>query len=340
MIGWGWVLLSGDWIRQAGSLGSIVAFLLGGIMVSFVGLVYAELTAALPRAGGALGFTYRGLGIRGAWACAWLLILAYIGVCAFEAVALSQVCHSLFPFLKAGYLYSVAGSPVHVSGIVVSVVCSLLLLTVNLVGLSGSARLQTISTFGLLAIGLLFFAGSGLHGSAANLPPVFTGAAGVLAVAIMTPFFYTGFDVIPQAAEEIKLPQKEIGKLILIAVAMAAAWYAGIQLCVGLGLPESSRETRSERLITEASVAPKRLSRRMPSCAPKLVPIWSGFSKPTRNKVKRHGVVALRWLASHSTRVMNSSIGTYFAVMTVTYEHQVRWANCIGGALQYLRAEP
>ena len=78
MIGWGWVLLSGDWIRQAGSLGSMVAFLLGGTMVSFVGLVYAELTAALPRAGGALGFTYRGLGIRGAWACAWLLILAYV----------------------------------------------------------------------------------------------------------------------------------------------------------------------------------------------------------------------------------------------------------------------
>jgi basic amino acid/polyamine antiporter, APA family len=254
MIGWGWVLLSGDWIRQAGSLGSIVAFLIGAVLVSFVGLAYAELTAALPRAGGAVGFTYRGLGIPGAWTCAWLLILAYIGVCAFEAVALSQVLHSLFPSLKVGYLYSVAGSPVHVSGIVVSVVCSLLLLAVNIVGLSSSAWLQTVSTFGLLIIGLLFFVGSNLNGSTTNLPPLFTGATGVMAVAIMTPFFYTGFDVIPQAAEEIKLPQREIGKLILFAVAMAAVWYAGIQWCVGLGLPESLRET-SELPTASAAAA-------------------------------------------------------------------------------------
>lgn len=33
MIGWGWVVLSGDWISKAGSIGSMIAFFIGGIMV-------------------------------------------------------------------------------------------------------------------------------------------------------------------------------------------------------------------------------------------------------------------------------------------------------------------
>lgn len=38
MIGWGWVINSGDWITTAGFAGSIIAMLIGGVMVFFVGL--------------------------------------------------------------------------------------------------------------------------------------------------------------------------------------------------------------------------------------------------------------------------------------------------------------
>ena len=31
MLGWGWVVLSGEWIAEAGFLGSIIAFLIGGL---------------------------------------------------------------------------------------------------------------------------------------------------------------------------------------------------------------------------------------------------------------------------------------------------------------------
>ena len=49
MIGWGWVINSGDWITTAGFAGSIIAMLIGGVMVFFVGLTYAELTSAMPQ---------------------------------------------------------------------------------------------------------------------------------------------------------------------------------------------------------------------------------------------------------------------------------------------------
>lgn len=34
----------------------------------------------------------------------------------------------------------------------------------------------------------------------------------IIKVAVVTPFFFIGFDVIPQAAEEINVPLKKIGK--------------------------------------------------------------------------------------------------------------------------------
>jgi amino acid transporter len=60
---------------------------------------------------------------------------------------------------------------------------------------------------------------------------------GVLAVLIMTPFMFVGFDVIPQAAEEIDLPYREIGKVLILSVVMAVAWYVFIILAVSLALP-------------------------------------------------------------------------------------------------------
>lgn len=52
MLGWGWVVLSGEWIATAGFLGSIIAFIVGGLFIIFIGLTYAELAAAIPETGG------------------------------------------------------------------------------------------------------------------------------------------------------------------------------------------------------------------------------------------------------------------------------------------------
>ena len=38
-------------------------------------------------------------------------------------------------------------------------------------------------------------------------------------VLVAVPFLFVGFDVIPQSAEEINLPFKQIGKLVVVSVA-------------------------------------------------------------------------------------------------------------------------
>ena len=62
MIGWGWVVSSGGWIEKGGVLGAAIGFVLGGIMVFFVGLTYAELTGAMPQCGGEHVFSHRAMG--------------------------------------------------------------------------------------------------------------------------------------------------------------------------------------------------------------------------------------------------------------------------------------
>ena len=42
MIGWGWVVSSGGWIQKGGVLGAALGFVVGGVMIFFVGLTYAE----------------------------------------------------------------------------------------------------------------------------------------------------------------------------------------------------------------------------------------------------------------------------------------------------------
>ena len=55
----------------------------------------------------------------------------------------------------------------------------------------------------------------------------------IISVAVVTPFFFIGFDVIPQAAEEINVPLKKIGKILILSIVLAVIFYALIILGVG-----------------------------------------------------------------------------------------------------------
>jgi amino acid transporter len=56
---------------------------------------------------------------------------------------------------------------------------------------------------------------------------------------------FVGFDVIPQAAEEINLPHKQIGKILMISVLMAVFWYIFVILAVSLALTPAENAASS-----------------------------------------------------------------------------------------------
>ncbi|WP_041638308.1 APC family permease [Anoxybacillus flavithermus] len=239
MIGWGWVVLSGTWITSAGAFGAIIAFLIGGILVIFVGLTYAELSSAMPKVGGEHYFVLRALGPKASFIAAWAIALGYLSVVAFEAVALPTVIEYLFPTFKFGYLWTIVGWDVNASWVMIGMLGSIIITWINYRGVKSAAFLQVVLTFVIFLVGMALLGGSLVNGEVANLQPLFKdGSAGLLAVLVMTPFMFVGFDVIPQTAEEMKIPQRSIGKILILSVALAVLFYVAVVFAVSYILPD------------------------------------------------------------------------------------------------------
>jgi len=237
MIGWSWVLLTGEWIQKAGTLGAVLAMVVGGIAVIFISLTYAELVSAMPKAGGEHVYTYRALGRLPAFVCTWALIMAYVAVPVFESVALPTAMEYLFPDLRMGLLWTVGDSEVYASMVAIGVIGALLMSGANYIGIRFTAILQSIITLVFLLIGLSFMFGSLVNGNLENTTPLFTaGVGGVMTVLIMMPALLVGFDVIPQSAEEINIPPEQIGKLLVLSVSLAVLWYILITLGVSFAM--------------------------------------------------------------------------------------------------------
>ncbi|MFC3284057.1 APC family permease [Litchfieldella rifensis] len=240
MIGWGWIVMTGSWIQSAGSLGAITAFVLGGIAIVLVGLTYAELASAMPQVGGEHVYSYRALGHFSSFLCTWAIALGYVSVVAFEAVALPTVVEHLFPGYSVGYLWTIAGWDVNATWVAVGVLGSLAMMGINYVGIRTVALVQKVVTLLILVVGIMFITGSLFEGERATMEPLFNTSEGVMGgimmVMIMVPFMFVGFDVIPQAAEEIDLPFREIGKVLMVSVILAVFWYALIILGTSLML--------------------------------------------------------------------------------------------------------
>lgn len=240
MIGWGWVISTGTWLTQAGVLGTVIGFVLGGIMIFLIGLTYSELTTAIPKSGGAMLFSLKALGPTGAYICSWLMILSYVGVVCFEACSIPTVLQYIFPSFLKGYLYTIAGFDIYATWVAVAVITAILITYVNIRGIKVAALFQTILTIIIAAVGLILIVASIFNGSVTNVnEQIFSGSEAlsilrnVLSIAAVAPFFLFGFDVIPQVAEEINVPLKKIGKLMLLSIILAVTFYAFVVFAVG-----------------------------------------------------------------------------------------------------------
>ena len=240
MIGWGWVVSSGQWITSGGVLGTVLGFIIGGIMIYFVGLCYAELTTAMPKCGGEHVFSYKAFGSIGAYICTWSIILSYIGVVCYEAVSFPTILQYVFPKIARGYLYSVGGFDIYFTWLLIAIGMALLILFLNIIGMKKAARFQKILTCVIAAVGIALVAGAAYSGNVSNLQNqlLIGDTSGeiiqnIAKVAIMTPFFLFGFDVIPQAAEEINVPLKKLGKMMILSIIMAVSFYVLVVLVVG-----------------------------------------------------------------------------------------------------------
>ena len=255
MIGWSWVVLISQLMQRAGSVGAIIATLLAGGVIVIIGMIYAELTAAMPEVGGEHAYSLRAMGKGVSFYCTWAIVFAYVSVVAFEAVALPSVLSNLFPSLGQGELWKINGAMVYFDQALIGALVSIFITWINIRGVRIAAIIQGVVVAVIVLSGLALFIGLGAHGEAVNLTPLIVGGgSGILAAMALVPFMMVGFDIIPQAAEEIDLPAKKIGQLLVVSIVMAIIWYLLIELSVGMLLSAEARST-SELATVDATQA-------------------------------------------------------------------------------------
>ncbi len=232
MVGVGWLVVMDDWLRRGGPLGAILGFVIGGAALLPIGYVYGRLVMAMPDAGSEAAYTERVFPPAVSFATGWMMTLAYWIVCPWECVAVGKLVAYIIPSLNSMELYRVSGQPVYLPHLVIGLGLAALMTTLNYRGIRISATFQNWTTFGLLALFVVFTSCGLARGSRENFAPLFSHErfVSILLVIQIVPYFMTGFESVPKCAEEASPQFSPQGffRAIMLAVVVGIFFYTSV----------------------------------------------------------------------------------------------------------------
>ena len=236
MIGAGVFVGIGITVPKAGTGGLLLTFALNGLIALFTAMSFAELSSAIPRAGGAYNFARIGFGRGASFISGWMEWLASSLAGAFYAVVFAK---ATVPFvanfvLDLGLSDSAEAATVRVTAITVAV----FFIYINYRGSSETGKIGAIFTVAqmvfVLAIGVVgAVVACACPHRLANFQPFLNedggwwrllGTMGVIYVA------FEGFEVIAQAGDETIDPKRNIPKAMLYSVAIVTVTYVLVAL--------------------------------------------------------------------------------------------------------------
>jgi amino acid transporter len=244
IVGSGWIMLLGDWLRLAAPGGALLALLAGGFLMAAVGMCYAELAARMPRAGGELRYALETLGPRVAFTVGWFLTLFLIAISAFEGTALGWLSGLLLPARHSPVLYRILGEPVTAFGLTTGCLGAVAICALNLAGLRISVLFQRMITFGFLLLMTGLIAAGLLLGDLHRLQPWFSppgrpwwlGSSWMFATCAMLLYgFQTSLYLIEERAPGVEVRAATGG--MVLGIIVAAVFYAAIILAAGSIVP-------------------------------------------------------------------------------------------------------
>src|SRR5713101_7867935 len=252
MVGVGWLVLMDDWLLRGGPLGGVLGFAIGGALLLPIGYVYGQLVMAMPDAAGEVAYTAKVFPQSVSFATGWMMMLAYFIVCPWEAVAVGKIAGYIFPSLDSLELYRIAGKAVYLPHVIIGLALTALLTLLNYRGIRLSATFQNWTTFGTLALFVVFVACGVSKGTARNFPPLFTHTpfVSVLLVMQIVPYYMTGYESVAKAAEEANPEFRARGffKAIWMAIIVGILFYTIVIAAVSFVAPW--RELTNEKFMT------------------------------------------------------------------------------------------
>src|ERR1700733_3118365 len=215
-----------------------LSFVLVAIACLFAGLCYAELASMIPVAGSAYTYAYAILGEVFAWIIGWDLIPQYavsnMSVAVGFSAYLQDLGDNLFGFhLPAAIAFPMFPAPGQPSGIfnIPALLITLLVTWVLVIGVREGARANTVMVGIKIAAIAIFCLGSMNAIHVENWKPFAPhGFPGILTGASIVFFTYIGFDSISTAAEECKMPQRDLPFGIIATLIICTILYGSLAL--------------------------------------------------------------------------------------------------------------
>ncbi|MFJ1255126.1 APC family permease [Cupriavidus sp. CuC1] len=242
IFGSGWLFAASHVSAIAGPAG-IVSWLLGGFAVLLLGIVYCELGAALPRAGGIICYPVFSHGELMGYLMGMITLIAFSSLIAIEVVAARQYAAAWFPLLSQP-----GSSHPTPLGWVAQFAMLCLFFVLNYYSVKTFARANNIISVFKFVVPLLVIVVLFTHFKPANLhvqgfaPFGLSGIqAAVSAGGII--FAYLGLTPIISVASEVRSPQRTIPIALILSVLLSTLIYVLLQLAFLGGVPT---ETLSE----------------------------------------------------------------------------------------------
>jgi APA family basic amino acid/polyamine antiporter len=207
----------------------IVSFLIAGFTALLTGLSTAELSSFITEAGGSYIYTTKAFGKFPGFIIGWMKSFDYI-------VGASAVSIGF-----AAYFAYLVGIPPSVGILViVGTIWPLILMAVNLKGMKEAGGANSVLVALKISALVIFIVVGGWYlftrGDFTNYHPFFpNGIAGALSGASIIFFAFIGFNTIAIIAEEVKDPERNVPRAVLISFAICTLLYIGVSV-VSAGL--------------------------------------------------------------------------------------------------------
>ncbi len=215
MVGMAWAVLANVILDRSGPAG-ILSLIIAAAFTLCVGFCFAELCSMWPVAGGAYIYVRKAMNKFGGFTAGWLLVLAYAAMMPGECIIIGKLFAGIIP-----------GAPVALIG----VGAAILFTVINLVGITFSAIVQLVLTVILFA-GMFIYAIPGFTQiDVNNLMPFF--GRGVGGMFLMVPIYFLafmGYDILPQAAEEVKSPVRKMVFVIPLSILFVLLAYLAVAI--------------------------------------------------------------------------------------------------------------
>jgi amino acid transporter len=241
MVGMAWAVLA-NVILDRGGPASIISLIVAAIFTLFVGLCFAELCSMMPVAGGAYVYVKRAMNKFGGFTAGWLLLLAYAAMMPGECIIIGKLVNAIIP-----------AAPVAWVGVAAAVIFTV----INLVGITFSALVQLILTIVLFG-GMFLYAIPGFGNlQVENMMPFF--GRGVAGMFLMVPIYFLafmGYDILPQAAEEVKSPVRKMVFVIPLSILFVLLAYLAVGI-TNMGVLPWEQIARSTESVPIMPIATK-----------------------------------------------------------------------------------